>query len=62
MVAGLGQPPFRASQLSRHFFGRYTDQADEMSDLPRAARGPEEARRGRRATWPTCPWPNAAPW
>ena len=40
VVAGLGQPPFRASQLSRHFFGRYTDQTDEMSDLPRAARGP----------------------
>jgi 23S rRNA (adenine2503-C2)-methyltransferase len=39
-VAELGQPPFRASQLSRHFFGRYTDQADEMTDLPRAARGP----------------------
>jgi 23S rRNA (adenine2503-C2)-methyltransferase len=34
-VASLGQPPFRASQLSRHFFGRYTDQAGEMSDLPR---------------------------
>jgi 23S rRNA (adenine2503-C2)-methyltransferase len=40
VVAGLGQLPFRANQLSRHFFGRYTDQADEMSDLPRAARGP----------------------
>src|ERR1700755_3427152 len=40
VVAGLGQPPFRASQLSRHFFGRYTDQTDEMSDLPRAARDP----------------------
>src|SRR6266568_8453709 len=40
VVAGLGQPPFRASQLSRHFFDRYTDQTDEMSDLPRAARGP----------------------
>jgi len=39
-VARLGQPPFRASQLSRHFFGRYTDQADEMSDLPRDARDP----------------------
>src|SRR6185437_8007409 len=36
----VGQPAFRASQLSRHFFGRYTDQADEMSDLPRAARDP----------------------
>jgi 23S rRNA (adenine2503-C2)-methyltransferase len=38
VVAGLGQPPFRASQLSRHFFGRYTDQADEMTDLPLASR------------------------
>ena len=39
-VAGLGQPPFRASQLSRHFFGRYTDRPEEMSDLPLAARDP----------------------
>jgi 23S rRNA (adenine2503-C2)-methyltransferase len=40
VVAGLGQPPFRASQLSRHFFGRYTDQTDEMTDLPLASRDP----------------------
>ena len=40
VVAGLGQPPFRASQLSRHFFGRYTDRPEEMSDLPLAARDP----------------------
>ena len=40
VVAGLGEPPFRASQLSRHFFGRYTDQADEMTDLPLASRDP----------------------
>ncbi|MBV9206068.1 MAG: 23S rRNA (adenine(2503)-C(2))-methyltransferase RlmN, partial [Actinobacteria bacterium] len=40
VVAALGQPPFRASQLSRHFFGRYTDQPEEMTDLPRAARDP----------------------
>jgi 23S rRNA (adenine2503-C2)-methyltransferase len=40
VVAGLGQPAFRASQLSRHFFGRYTDQTDEMSDLPLASRDP----------------------
>ena len=40
MVAGLGQPPFRANQLSRHFFGRYTDQPDEMTDLPLASRDP----------------------
>jgi 23S rRNA (adenine2503-C2)-methyltransferase len=39
-VAELGQPPFRASQLSRHFFGRYTDRPEEMSDLPLASRGP----------------------
>jgi 23S rRNA (adenine2503-C2)-methyltransferase len=40
VVAGLGQPPFRASQLSRHFFGRYTDQPAEMTDLPLASREP----------------------
>ena len=40
VVAGLGEPPFRATQLSRHFFGRYTDRPEEMSDLPLAARDP----------------------
>src|SRR5262245_7161114 len=40
VAAGLGQQPFRASQLSRHFFGRYPDRPEEMSDLPRAARDP----------------------
>ncbi len=38
VVADLGEPPYRATQLSRHFFGRYTEHADEMSDLPRASR------------------------
>jgi len=38
VVADLGEPPYRAVQLSRHFFGRFTEQADEMSDLPRASR------------------------
>ncbi len=38
VVAGLGEPPFRAVQLSRHFFGRFTDRPEEMSDLPRASR------------------------
>ncbi len=38
VVAGLGEPEFRAGQLSRHFFGRFTDRAEEMSDLPRASR------------------------
>ena len=33
-VAGLGEKPFRAEQLARHFFGRYTDSPDDMTDLP----------------------------
>jgi 23S rRNA (adenine2503-C2)-methyltransferase len=37
-VTELGEPAFRATQLSRHFFGRYTEQTDEMSDVPRASR------------------------
>ena len=37
-VADLGEPPFRAVQLSRHFFGRYTQHPDQMSDLPRTSR------------------------
>ena len=37
-VTALGEPPFRAVQLSRHYFGRYTEQPDDMTDLPRASR------------------------
>jgi 23S rRNA (adenine2503-C2)-methyltransferase len=37
-VADLGEPPYRATQLSRHFFGRFVDASQEMSDLPRASR------------------------
>jgi 23S rRNA (adenine2503-C2)-methyltransferase len=37
-VAELGEPAFRAVQLSKHFFGRYTERPDDMSDLPRASR------------------------
>jgi 23S rRNA (adenine2503-C2)-methyltransferase len=37
-VATLGEPPFRATQLSRHYFSRYTDQPAEMTDLPLASR------------------------
>ena len=33
-VAGLGQPAFRADQLSRHYFGRLTDDPADMTDLP----------------------------
>jgi len=38
-LVGLGEPPFRAAQLSRHFFGRFTQQPEEMTDLPLASRG-----------------------
>jgi 23S rRNA (adenine2503-C2)-methyltransferase len=39
-VADLGQPAYRADQLSRHYFGRLTESPDEMTDLPASARGP----------------------
>ena len=34
----LGEPAFRAGQLSRHFFGRFTTDAADMTDLPAASR------------------------
>jgi 23S rRNA (adenine2503-C2)-methyltransferase len=37
-VVELGERPFRADQLSRHYFGRYTDSADDMTDLPAGLR------------------------
>ncbi|HEX9030845.1 MAG TPA: 23S rRNA (adenine(2503)-C(2))-methyltransferase RlmN [Streptosporangiaceae bacterium] len=37
-VADLGQPSYRADQLSRHYFGRLTQSPDEMTDLPAAVR------------------------
>jgi 23S rRNA (adenine2503-C2)-methyltransferase len=37
-VAGLGEREFRADQLSRHYFGRYTDSPEDMTDLPAAVR------------------------
>ena len=37
-VADLGQPGYRADQLSRHYFGRLTESADDMTDLPAAVR------------------------
>jgi 23S rRNA (adenine2503-C2)-methyltransferase len=37
-AAQLGGPPFRADQLSRHYFARLTDDPEEMTDLPAAAR------------------------
>jgi 23S rRNA (adenine2503-C2)-methyltransferase len=37
-VAELGEKPFRADQLSRHYFARYTDAPQDMTDLPASAR------------------------
>ena len=37
-VAELGEKPFRADQLSRHYFARYTDSPTDMTDLPSGLR------------------------
>ena len=37
-VAALGERAFRADQLSRHYFGRYTDSPGDMTDLPAGMR------------------------
>jgi len=37
-VAALGEKPFRADQLSRHYFARYTDAPADMTDLPAGTR------------------------
>jgi 23S rRNA (adenine2503-C2)-methyltransferase len=37
-VEALGEPRFRAKQLSTHYFGRLTDDMAAMTDLPAAAR------------------------
>jgi 23S rRNA (adenine2503-C2)-methyltransferase len=37
-VAELGHPAYRADQLSRHYFGRLTESAQEMTDLPAGSR------------------------
>jgi 23S rRNA (adenine2503-C2)-methyltransferase len=37
-VAGLGERAFRADQLSRHYFARFTDEPAEMTDLPATIR------------------------
>jgi 23S rRNA (adenine2503-C2)-methyltransferase len=37
-VVALGEKPFRADQLSRHYFARYTDSAPDMTDLPAGLR------------------------
>ncbi|WP_018655258.1 23S rRNA (adenine(2503)-C(2))-methyltransferase RlmN [Actinomadura flavalba] len=37
-VAELGEKPFRADQLSRHYFGRLVNDPAQMTDLPAAVR------------------------
>src|ERR1700678_985276 len=37
-VAALGERTFRADQLSRHYFARYTDAPEDMTDLPAETR------------------------
>jgi 23S rRNA (adenine2503-C2)-methyltransferase len=37
-VTALGEKPFRADQLSRHYFARYTDLPEDMTDLPASVR------------------------
>lgn len=37
-VAALGEKPFRANQLSAHYFGRLTADPDAMTDIPAASR------------------------
>ena len=34
VVASLGEKPFRADQLSRHYFSRFVSDPQEMTDLP----------------------------
>jgi 23S rRNA (adenine2503-C2)-methyltransferase len=38
-VVELGQPAYRADQLSRHYFGRLNDAPEDMTDLPASVRG-----------------------
>jgi 23S rRNA (adenine2503-C2)-methyltransferase len=38
VVTGLGQPGYRADQLSRHYFARLTDDPADMTDLPAGLR------------------------
>ena len=38
VVEALGEPRYRAKQLSRHYFARLVDDPDEMTDLPTGIR------------------------
>ncbi len=38
LAASLGLPPFRATQLSTHYFSRLVDEPEQMTDLPSTER------------------------
>lgn len=38
MLADMGYKPFRAQQLSRHYFERFASKAEDMTDLPKNGR------------------------
>ena len=38
MLAEMGYKPFRAQQLSRHYFERFASKAEDMTDLPKDGR------------------------
>jgi 23S rRNA (adenine2503-C2)-methyltransferase len=39
VVTALGEKPFRAGQLATHYFGRLGDDPEQMTDVPKGARG-----------------------
>ncbi|NED96943.1 23S rRNA (adenine(2503)-C(2))-methyltransferase RlmN [Phytoactinopolyspora alkaliphila] len=39
LVTELGEPAFRADQLSRHYFSRFISDPEQMTDLPASVRG-----------------------
>ena len=39
VVAALGEPPYRADQLSRHYFARLVDDPAAWTDIPQQVRG-----------------------
>ncbi len=38
-VAAIGEKPFRARQLSQHYFARYAHDPEQWTDIPAASRG-----------------------
>ena len=40
VVTELGEPAFRADQISRHVFGHFSDDPSTWTDVPERSRGP----------------------